>query len=906
MFRARAFIAGLVVAATAAAAAGLTPVPAGAASPGVGDGGVVANPVPAAFTPNILDGAVESMVQVGSLMVVGGSFTQVSPTTGAGAGGTVSRPYLFAFNASTGALDTAFTPSLNGEVDAIVPTADGTGVYVGGLFTKANGVSTRLAELSLSTGASVTAFSSSFDGPINALALTGGRLFVGGNFTSVRGVAHDGLASLNPTTGAVDPYLTVNLTGNHNFGRVANAAEARVGATDIAVAPDGSRLIVDGNFINAADPVNTTGYARDQIASIILGPTRATVDPNWNTNAFTKPCQSNAYDSYVRHVAWSPDGSYFVVAATGGYRSGSFEDCDAASRFNASSTGLTVAPAWVDYTGTDSIYSVAISTDAVYIGGHYRWLNNPYGQDNPQKGAVPRPGLAALNPVNGEPLSWNPGRNPRGHGAEEIYATSAGIWVGSDTDWVGNYAYKRQKLAFFPFAGGTPAAGNNTGDPRTVFVAGASGNSFTANAFNSTTGAGSVSATQPSGGGSINWSTVQGAFVLNGRIWFGQGGQFYYVSWDGANGFGTPQLVDPYDDPYWDDVINGSPPDGTTYQGTTVDFYAELPNVTGMFYANGSIYYTLAGNSHLFSRAFSPDTAPSAVQGQVTGGVISPQKVTVAPASGSVDFSNASGMFVANGYLWYATQSDGQLHKVAWNGSTYSGPSSVDASAGGNWAGNAVFVSPAAGPVQPGQPTAAFTPSCAAASCTFDGSASTAPGSTISSYAWDFGDGTTGTGVKPSHTYSAAGNYQVKLTVTNAAGATATLIRQVAATVAAVPAPLLNVIQSAPLLIVGQMERIVWGSRNVSSVAVTLNGAFRGNVRAEGESVFRLTTPGTYAFTFQATNGSGSVSKSITINVWTQQQYNSFLQFIAWWLSHTPAERAQLLAYFAYLAAHSH
>ena len=78
-------------------------------------------------------------------------------------------------------------------------------------------------------------------------------------------------------------------------------------------------MIVDGNFINAADTVNTTGYARDQIANIILGPTQATVDPNWNTNAYTNACYASAYDSYVRHIGWSPDGSYFVVAATGGY-----------------------------------------------------------------------------------------------------------------------------------------------------------------------------------------------------------------------------------------------------------------------------------------------------------------------------------------------------------------------------------------------------------------------------------------------------------------------------------------------------------------------------------------------------------------------------------------------------------
>ncbi len=69
-------------------------------------------------------------------------------------------------------------------------------------------------------------------------------------------------------------------------------------------------------------------------------------------------------------------------------------------------------------------------------------------------------------------------------------------------------------------------------------------------------------------------------------------------------------------------MVNGSPPSGTTYRGVVTNFYAEFPKVTGMFYANRSIYYTLSGSKNLFSRAFSPDTTTSSVPNQVTGGVI--------------------------------------------------------------------------------------------------------------------------------------------------------------------------------------------------------------------------------------------------------------------------------------------
>ena len=75
MSRVRTGITSLLVT-VAVAAVGLPAVSASAASPGVTDAGVVANAVPAAFTPNIADGAVVSMVQVGNTMVVGGSFAR--------------------------------------------------------------------------------------------------------------------------------------------------------------------------------------------------------------------------------------------------------------------------------------------------------------------------------------------------------------------------------------------------------------------------------------------------------------------------------------------------------------------------------------------------------------------------------------------------------------------------------------------------------------------------------------------------------------------------------------------------------------------------------------------------------------------------------------------------------------
>jgi PKD repeat protein len=53
---------------------------------------------------------------------------------------------------------------------------------------------------------------------------------------------------------------------------------------------------------------------------------------------------------------------------------------------------------------------------------------------------------------------------------------------------------------------------------------------------------------------------------------------------------------------------------------------------------------------------------------------------------------------------------------------------------------------------------------------TFDASASSSPNGSIVSYAWEFGDGASGSGVTATHTYTEKGVYTVVLTVTDSAG----------------------------------------------------------------------------------------------------------------------------------------
>ncbi|HSR53629.1 MAG TPA: PKD domain-containing protein [Acidobacteriota bacterium] len=68
-------------------------------------------------------------------------------------------------------------------------------------------------------------------------------------------------------------------------------------------------------------------------------------------------------------------------------------------------------------------------------------------------------------------------------------------------------------------------------------------------------------------------------------------------------------------------------------------------------------------------------------------------------------------------------------------------------------------------------PTASFTFDCTDLSCDFDGSASSDSDGSIANYAWNFGDGNSGSGPTVSHTYASGGDFTVTLTVTDDGGA---------------------------------------------------------------------------------------------------------------------------------------
>ena len=78
-------------------------------------------------------------------------------------------------------------------------------------------------------------------------------------------------------------------------------------------------------------------------------------------------------------------------------------------------------------------------------------------------------------------------------------------------------------------------------------------------------------------------------------------------------------------------------------------------------------------------------------------------------------------------------------------------------------------------------PAARFTVACTALACAFDASESGDDGSIVS-FAWRFGDGTTGVGLALTHVYAAPGSFAVELTVVDDSGARGSVSRTVAVT----------------------------------------------------------------------------------------------------------------------------
>jgi PKD repeat protein len=156
-----------------------------------------------------------------SRLYIGGDFTSTGGQT---------RQKIAAYNTATGALVGTFAPSLNGRVKAITVTNNA--VYVGGLFTQANGVArARLAAFDL-TG-SLLNWAPQANLAVNALVMSadGSKVVAGGAFETINGSDAYGMGAIDPSSGALLPWLTTQVV--RNAGAESAILSLRTDGTDI-------------------------------------------------------------------------------------------------------------------------------------------------------------------------------------------------------------------------------------------------------------------------------------------------------------------------------------------------------------------------------------------------------------------------------------------------------------------------------------------------------------------------------------------------------------------------------------------------------------------------------------------------------------------------------------------------
>jgi hypothetical protein len=630
----QALIAALVISVGLAAA---SPASVAAATPN----DVVVSANPADWTPHVLDGRVLAIVQVGNEMVVGGKFSQVKQPDGV----ILNRSNIFAFNATTGTIDPNFAPVLDGEVKALAPAPGSQSVFVGGTFGTVNGQAVKgLVELALGTGQRVTTFKARPNGAVLDLAIANGNLYVAGAFGKISGTPRTRLAAVDATTGALDPDFAVT----YSDPRSTSLKKPGLSVNDIAVTPDGTRLVTAGNF------QHVNGLDRNQLAVLELTTTPVSV-ANWETDSFKFQCPNLSSPYWIRDVAVSPDSTWFAVVTTGWYTGGRL--CDTATRWELTQAGAGINPSWVDYTGADSLLSVAVTSVAVYAGGHQRWQNNSYGINAAGPGAVPRSGIAALDTLNGLPLSWNPGRKPRGEGASALVPTAAGLWVGSDTSYIAGEYHAR--LAFMPAAGGKglpPALpGALPGELYSLDL----DDFLRKRSFDGTTAGSSSVVDGPPGG--TAWSHGRGAYMLSGKIYTGwDDGNLYVRSYNGT-ALGTRTALNLY--------------------GLT-SAYFPIVNVTGMFFEsrNNRLYYTAAGDARMFFRYFTPES-----------GVVGAETFVASGVNDGLDWSTTSGLTLASGRIYFS-RADGKLRSIQFGGGRPVPGTETILSSTGDWRSRGLFL----------------------------------------------------------------------------------------------------------------------------------------------------------------------------------------------------------------------
>lgn len=262
-------------------------------------GGTSPSPLPSTVTADALptwqlNGVVWSQAVVGRTVYAAGAFTRARPP-GVAPGGTGEIPVanVFAYDIVTGSRVPTFSHSLNGQALVVKASPDGRRVYVGGDFTKVDGVArSHLAAFDTKTHALVADFAPTVSSRVAAIAVTSSAVYLGGSFGTVNGVAKANLAAVTTSDGK-------NLSG---WGGSVTGPSRNVLA--MTMTPDQSRVIVGGSFTELRG-VPAVGMGSLDARTGAVQPWAANQDiRNSGTNAAITTLRADATTVYGGAYKW--------------------------------------------------------------------------------------------------------------------------------------------------------------------------------------------------------------------------------------------------------------------------------------------------------------------------------------------------------------------------------------------------------------------------------------------------------------------------------------------------------------------------------------------------------------------------------------------------------------------------
>lgn len=362
--------------------------------------------------------------------------------------GGIYRRGLAKLDLSTGRADQTFTADVagfagggtgpDGGILDLELDAAGTSLYVGGYFTSVRGVAhTGIAKLATGDGSVDTAFTTTTDKGVQTLAVRGGAVFLGGAFTLVGRSTRLHAAKVSASTGAVDASWVADTTGPNDLHRGGLVFS-------LAVTSTGSRVFLAGGF-TAVNGVATSGGL-----TTLDGPTATTAPAP--LGGVVPPCPGNI--NYILALHLSPDDQRLY---------GGDECPDYIYQWDAVHLGAGSAPQgliWRQWCNAGMQAHLEVN-GTFYYGTHGGDIGRG-GYCSPrafEHSSTPQQRVAAFRQSDGMLRTWAPFfDSPMGVWVYAVVpgtapGTTAGLLVGGDFTLVGDRGTLQQGVALLP---GTP------------------------------------------------------------------------------------------------------------------------------------------------------------------------------------------------------------------------------------------------------------------------------------------------------------------------------------------------------------------------------------------------------------------------------------------------------------------